>query len=210
MSKFDHLKNLVVNDLSTTKNRTTRTKERNPTGLAVRLYANGGVYPSEELVNHFDLNYYNKGSQSGSGFDVIDSVTWPPVADQPRMILFGVVSKTEAKVDLFFRTRYAEDGSPLINVLNQGTPSKKLLQLAIEMEYLKPGMKFVDLHVLTNYPITTDNGIALIPKNVERGEEKGKPTYERREDSVFYPVDSIAQEEEAASIENAITVETVN
>lgn len=210
MSKFDHLKNLVVNDLKTVKSTTTRIKERNPKGLAVRLYANGEVYPSEELVNHFDLNYYQKGSQSGAGFDVIDSVTWEPVASQPRMILFGVVSKTAPKVDLFFRTRYAEDGSPLTSVLNQGTPSAKLLQLAIEMEYLKPGMKFVDLYILTTYPITTGNGIALIPKSVERGEEKGKPTYERREDSVFYPVDNTAPEEVTENIEQEQTVETNN
>lgn len=213
MNKFDHLKNLVVKDPNSTKVKTVRTKEsKNPTGLTIRLYANGEVYPSEEAVNHFDLNYYHKDVMSGHGFDVVDSKTWLPLTDQPRMLLFGWVSKHEPKVDLFAATRHENDGTPKANVLEQGTVSTKLLNLVKEMGMWTTGVKFVDLVILTDYPVVTDNGIALIPKEVERGENKGKATYERRENETFYPVDVVTDGLNVENVEEETTavIETTN
>lgn len=188
MSKFDVLRNVVLTDQ---KAKVKVKVEKNPTGLALRIYANGDVYPSRQLIDQFDLNYYNQDSQSGSGFDIIDSKTWEPTKAFDRMIIFGVVAKHEAKVDLFNRVKFNEDGTPVSNVFDQGSPSPKLLNLVQDLGLLKEGDKFVDLQIFTDFPITMEDGIALVPKELAKGGKKGTPSYQRRENVVFYPVDVV-------------------
>lgn len=164
-------------------------KSKLPEGLALRIFTNGEVYPSEELVQKFNLEYGKKDEQEKTnGIDIIDSVEWIPTAQFPRMIIFGFVPKTEAKVDLFGTCRYTEDGLPRSSVYNQGSNSPMLLELVRSMGYLTDDQKYCDLQVVIDYPITMKDGIATIPKVVERGASKGEKTYQRRENITFYPV----------------------
>lgn len=188
MSKFDVLKNAVFTDQ---KAKVKVTAGKNPTGLALRIYANGDVYPSQQLIDQFDLNYYNQDSQSGTGFDVIDSKNWEPTKAFDRMIIFGVVPKHEPKIDLFNRVKFNDNGTPVSNVFDQGSPSPKLLNLVQDLGLLKEGDKFVDLQIFTDFPITMEDGIALVPKELAKGGKKGTPSYQRRENVVFYPVDVV-------------------
>lgn len=166
-------------------------KTNNPTGLTLRVFANGEVYPSQDLVTKFNLEYQNKDYTGPSnGLDIIDSLEWLPMANNPRMILIGVVNKEEAKVDIFGTCRYNEDGTPKSTVLTQGTTSETLLNLVRSMGYLTEEQKYCDLEFAIEYPINTEDGIAYIPKVVERGAKKGEKTYERRENVTFYPLNT--------------------
>lgn len=187
MSYYNFLANLTLTD----PGRTRAPKDKNPTGLAVRIFSNGEVYPSKDLVEKFSLEYPNKDNQIGYfGFDVVDSTEWAPTATLPRMIMFGLTAKTEAKVDLFASCRWNEDGTPKSSVLTQGAVSETLLTLVRSMGYLNENQKYCDLVLVTDYPVKTEDGLAYIPKMIERGKSKGEQTYERREDITFYPVNT--------------------
>ncbi len=172
-------------------NRQRAPKTNTPTGLTVRVMANGNVYPSPELVTRFNLEYTTKDATDvRNGFDVVDSLEWAPTATLPRMILFGVTRKKESKVDLFGTCRFNEDGTPKSSVLTQGLPSETLLNLVRSMGYLTDDQKYVDLELVVEHPLTTEDGISNIPKVMERGEKKGEKTYERRENATYYPVNT--------------------
>lgn len=164
-------------------------KERNPKGLTVRVFANGEVYPSEELVKKYNLEYVNKEStEAAFGIDVVDSSEWTPMANQPRVLLFGFTPKSEVKIDLFGSCKFNEDGSPKAQVLTQGPVSETLVELVRSMGFLTEEQKYVDLTILEQYPVSTKDGLAYIPKTVRKGERKGEKTYERRENVKFFPV----------------------
>jgi hypothetical protein len=164
-------------------------KERNPKGMAVRVFANGEVYPSQELVEKYKLEFRNKGGiKEANGIDVVDSIEWKPLADQPRMILFGFTDKKHPKVDLFASCKYNDDDTPKGKVMEQGPVSEDLLELVRSMGYLNNDQKYVDLVILEQYPINTADGLAFIPKVITRGANKGEKTYERRENVTFFPV----------------------
>lgn len=166
-------------------------KTNNPIGLTLRIFSNGEVYPSQELVEKFNLEYLNKDDENVSnGIDVVDSLEWSPLAEVPRMILFGIVPKTQSKVDIFGTCRYNSDNTPKSSVINQGTVSETLLGLVRSMGYLTEEQKYCDLELVFEYPVKTEDGIAYIPKLIERGEKKGEKTYERRENTTFYPVNT--------------------
>lgn len=187
MEQFKHLTNLVVDDTKERKQRTTKFDEvAGLKGNVVRLYANGEVYPSKDLVDKFNLEYGRKG-EGGNGFDVVDSTEWKPTEKLQRTIFFGVVSKDQPKVDLFAQVRYNEMDEPINSVRTQGTKSKLLVDVARSMGWLTD-QKYVDLEVVTSYPVTAKDGISYVPKQVERGEQKGAKTYERRENVTFFPV----------------------
>ncbi len=167
-------------------------KSNNPTGMTLRIFANGEVYPSQELVTKFNLEYLNKDNENVSnGFDIIDSLEWEPLSKVPRMIILGVTPKTQSKVDLFGTCRYNSDNTPKSTVLTQGTASDSLLTLVRSMGYLTEEQKYCDLELVLEYPITTEDGIAYVPKLVERGAQKGEKTYERRENCTYYAVNTI-------------------
>ena len=184
---YSFLSNLTLVDTG----RLRTPKEKNPTGMTVRVYANGEVYPSQELVKKYNLEYVNKDStEKANGIDVVDSSDWTPMASQPRMILFGITPKQEAKVDLFGSCKFNEDGTPKGSVMNQGPTSAELLELTRSLGFLNEDQKYVDLLLLEQYPINTKDGLSYIPKTVSRGPKKGEKTYERRENVVYYPCTS--------------------
>lgn len=164
-------------------------KEKHPTGMAIRLYTNGEVYPSKELVQKYNLEYVNKDStEKSNGIDVIDSLEWGPLVNQPRMIIFGFAPKSEPKVDLFGTCRFNDDNTPKSSVLTQAPVSENLVNLCRSLGFLNEDQKYVDLVILEQYPLNIKDGLAFIPKTVERGERKGEKTYERRENILFFPV----------------------
>jgi hypothetical protein len=196
MQQFEHLQGLVINDQQE-KKRTNRQEEiKKLTGLTLRLYRNGEVYPSEELVKLGNLEYQPKDAEDmGNGLDIVDSTDWTPVANLPRTILISFTGRSNPKVDLFATTKYNEL-APKSSVLTQGIESEMLLTIARSMGWFGSGErepKYVDLQVLTQYSVKTNDGIAYIPKIVARGERKGDKTYERRENQVFYPITPIIQ-----------------
>lgn len=190
--------------------RTRTPRELNPKGMSVRIFSNGDVYPSKELTKKYNLEFVNREStEVANGIDVIDSIEWTPMNAAPRVILFGFTPKSEAKVDLFGSCKFNDDGSPKASVLTQGSSSETLLNLVRSMGYLTEEQKYVDLVVLEQYPITMQDGIANIPKVIERGPKKGERTYERREDVIFYPVTTTEEFEKIPTATAQPVVENV-
>lgn len=209
MEGFEHLKGLVVKDTKETAKRTTQSKT--PTGLTLRLYNNGKVYPSQELVKEFSLEYQPNTPETfpGCGLDLVDSLEWGPFKDQPRMLLVSPVNRSKSRVDLFSACRHNEDNSPMSSVLTQGAPSDALLELARSMGFITEEDKWVDLAVLTEYGIKTSDGIAYVPKTISKGLNVGKKDYERRENSTFYPVAVVGKYTKAEG-ENSVALPEAN
>lgn len=186
---YEFLKHLVIEDPGRKREPATK----NPKGnLALRLFKDGSVYPSQELVDKFSLEYVRKDSvYPGNGIDFFLSKEWTPLAAHPNMLIMGFVSKDQPKVDLFGSCRYNDDGSPKSSVMTQGLKSLGLVDAARQLGYLAEDQAWVDLQVVVDVPIPQPaNGIVYVPKTVERGERKGEPTYERRENVIFYPVNT--------------------
>jgi len=185
---YDHLKNITLIDTG----RVRPPKSSNPEGLTLRIFANGDVYPSKELVERFKLEYNSEDStQQSFGLDIVDSLEWTPTASMPRMILIGIVNKQEPKVDLFGTCRYNEDKTPKSSVITQGPRSEELLDLVRSLGYLTDEQKYCDLEFVVEHPVTTQDGILYIPKTVARGANKGEKTYIRRENVSLYPVNTV-------------------
>lgn len=215
------------------------------TVLAVRVWRDGSVFPSQALVERFNLEYpsvtitkgeeipwpndkiqehLNKqmelpeadrkelkprykpsliepiGGVAGNGFDVIDSRVWAGYKAQGNMLFISAVSKQEPKVDLFGATKYDANGVPISKVLEQGSKTfgKLVLLNAIEELYgikLDTSKEYVDMLVLEELQVgdSTINfnkqfsvPVMLAPKLTNRGKDKGKPDYERREGSIVF------------------------
>lgn len=220
-------------------------KERTPEGLTIRLFRNGSVYPSQALVEKFDLEYkvgvpskvevknkvmdslpagaatevdapksktvfsFEKGQ--GNGLDVIDSRQWHQFKADGSLVFVSPVSKDEAKVDLFGIVRRDEvTGVPTESVMDQGaaTYGTKFLIPMIKEIYgieLSEELDHVDLVVVSelegvNITEAFSQEISLFPKVVARGDEKGKPDYERRDKAKVYgliPYSVLVTENEA-------------
>lgn len=199
LRQYDFLTNLTLTDTGRLKT----PKERNPTGLTIRVYSGGQVYPSKELVDRFDLEYKTKdvnGDPTGFGLDIVDSHEWAPLKEHPRMILFAPVSRALPKVDIFARCLYTTEGKPRASVMDQGTISTVLVDLCRSMGYLNPDQKYVDLQFV-DMPIKPSGGIAYIPKKIEKGPKAGEDTYERRENIVLYPFNTPENLEALATAE---------
>lgn len=188
MTDYSFLKALTVIDIG----RTRAPKTVNPKGLTLRIFKDGKVYPSKELVDMFNLEFKNEQEeQAGNGFDIVDTQYWTPLKDHPRMVMVGVTPKQAGKVDLFASVRYHEDSTPKSSVLNRGEVSDNLLTLVKDLGWLTSEQKYVDLKIVTEHPFTTTDGIAYIPKVIEKGGRKGEKDYKRRDNITFYPVEMI-------------------
>lgn len=207
---YSFLATLTLKDLGRQK----QPKELNPTGLALRIFSTGKVYPSQELVNKFDLEYKPRVTdreQEGNGLDVFDSHAWTPLKEYPRMIMFYSIPRKEIKVELFARCLYNDSNNPKSSVMSQGAESPFLLGLCKSMGYLTDDQKYVDL-VMVDVPVTPEEGIAYIPKKIEKGPKAGEETYERREHVVLYPfntpenLEKIKEEEKRSGIEENTVV----
>lgn len=141
----------------------------NPSIVALRLWKDGSVFPSQAAMDKFDLEYkeatitkeklplkegqteadqkfrnvYAYPNGTGNGFDVIDSRVWQQFKStgEGGMLFIIPTPKIESKVDLFGTVGYAEDGKPTVSVTEQGanTFGKQVLVPAVEAIY---GIKF--------------------------------------------------------------------
>ena len=194
---FDFLKNvqLSVPETKTKAEKPGRTAvPKNPEGLTLRVFANGKIYPSQELVNTFDLEYPCRDIDAVNfGLDVFKSTDWGmfPVNAPQKYIFIAPVLKDSSKVDLFGSVKYTEDGKPVNSVMEQGggTFGEQLLEMITEVYgiTLEKG-SFLDLEVKTDVVVKSPNDVYFIPKTVARGEKKGQITVVRRENITVMPL----------------------
>lgn len=139
MSKLGFLKNVVIAAQEQPAKRNGSggvKKDWNPsTGLVIRLWKDGSVFPSADLVKYFDLDYRNQLTEEevaaikegtlekpfrGNGFDVIDSNDFPAFQIGQRVLIIAPAEKDLGKVDLFSSVGYNEDNTPKVTVMDQG------------------------------------------------------------------------------------------
>ena len=140
MSKLGFLKNVTVAAQEQPKpgrNGGSVKKDWNPaSGLVIRLWKDGSVFPSADLVNKFSLQYENALTEEqitaikeetmakpfrGNGFDVVDSKDYPQFeTGGQRVLIIAPAEKDSGKVDLFSSVSYNDDGTPKVTVMDQG------------------------------------------------------------------------------------------
>jgi hypothetical protein len=205
---FDFLKTMELKEIE--KAPASATPEKTPApGAHLRLFADGSIYPSKDLVEAHKLEFQNKDSVLvANGYDVFVSSDWAQYNNTSKnavpFVCVALVSKHADKVDLFSQVRY--DGNvPKSSVLNQKTAAGQTLIDALSKVYLDNpetenifGNKtYVDLKIVTEAPLhVSPTGIYHIPKVVERGKDAGKPTYVRRENIQIFPVSIVTPAEE--------------
>lgn len=211
MSSLDFLKSIKVDATPVKKTGGGgMRKDWNPTGLAIRVWKDGSVLPSEELTDRFQLEYRPKGSATqGNALDVFPSSQAPFFKTPQPLIIINVVDKEKPKTDLFDSVGYyaigedfpegASVGDPVKSVLDQGSStfgSKVLLPMIKEVYGIEPNEKgFIDLIVLgvdgeeatESFPLPAEkNDMCHIPKPITRGDKKGLGSYVKREYPKLY------------------------
>ncbi len=223
---FDFLKNIKLEDNKTvipTKERGKRsTMLVNPTGLRIRLFKDGRVFPSAELIEKFDLEFRSKDSDTkGNGFDVVrtDKYANYPQTGYPHVILVAATKRELGKVDLFASCNYVTEktleknpelvlGAPMSSVLEQGTATFGLTELIPMLKEIygfefTEDQKFVDLEIDTETVLSTSDGIYFLPKLITRGKDAGKLEMQRRENIQLMPLSIVAEAAETVSADNA-------
>ena len=186
-------------------------------GADLRLFKDGRVYPSQELIDTHNLEYVNKGDETGNGFDIVDTQNFPNYPEgQPRLVMVALTSKDNAKVDLFGSVGYNEDGTPKTTVATQGSKTTgawliTLLEEVYGEDLFPEGVRFVDLKIRTEFGLNTPNNIYHLPKTVARGVNKGDITYTRRTDTTLWPlvVLTLEEAEEETVTDDAQTFESL-
>lgn len=212
MSKLAFLQNIQVVADEQPRKRGNR-KEWNPSeGLTIRLWKSGEVFPSQELVEKFNLEFKNRltdedlaaikaGTISkpnpGNGFDVVDTEDFPSFKSPQRLLIIAPVPKDQLKVDMFGTVSYTDTMTPISSVMDQGaaTFGKDFLIPTLKEVYdidLNDENPYVDLIFVgkegpdSPEPFFADKDIVFFPKKVARGEKKGEMTIQRREKPEIY------------------------
>jgi len=133
-----------------------------------------------------------------NGLDVFTLSSWTQIDEATRsarkLILVGISPKSASKVDLFNISKYNEDGSPKMSVMEQGAltfGAENLLPMLEECYGTTPNEDgFIDLCIVTgmNLAAKVPNGIFLLPKVITRGKDAGKADFVRRENIAVYPM----------------------
>ena len=158
-------------------------------GTVIRVWANGNIFPSPELITKLDLEYSR--DNTGKGLDVFAFSKMP---NAPKVaqdcIMISAVAKTAPKVDLFGSCKYDEAGQPKSSVLTQGggTFGEEFIDLIKEVYGIEiPKGTFLDLEVKLDISPKV-SPIVYLPKIVDRGPKKGQPDVARRENISIYPL----------------------
>jgi len=187
--------------------------DKNPVDADLRLFPDGSMYPSKELVKEFNLEYQPKDSTNPEyGFDIFSSKHWGQYQtakkaykaktgkDMPEIIVISPVSRHSAKVDAFGKTTYKKDGSPKSSVIDQGASTfgkqmiDEIFPEVLGKDPFAEGKAFIDLKINRENRIpSTQNGIYNIPKKLVKGKDAGKFSYTRRENAMFYPLTVVEQ-----------------
>lgn len=195
---LDFLKNIKLQPNSAVAApiaRTVSAAAKTPTQADIRIFKNGSAYPSAALVGACGLAYMPKDSEDkGNGFDIFKSTDFLNTKDSGAKVLFiALVPRTEGRVDLFASTTYEpETGAPKADVLTQGaaTAGKEILAHIKEMYGVEiaDDQDFMDLVIVKDQPLTTEDNIYWIPKVVSRGGKAGQIDLQRRENLTIYPL----------------------
>jgi hypothetical protein len=198
--------------------------QKNPTDADLRLFSDGKIYPSKDLVNRLKLEYQKKDSNLPEyGFDIFSTEQWgqyQAAAERylektghtmPNMMVISRVSKHSPRVDVFGSTTYEADGSPKASVLTQGSSTfgKELIDILAETWGYDPfgnGEVFIDLQIEWDKALpSTKNGIYNVPKKVKKGKDAGKYSYVRREKAEFYPLTLYVHEKSGVGGQHYLT-----
>lgn len=119
-------------------------KEWNPTTADIRIWGDGSVYPSQELIEKYSLNFTDrildeatgkwKNEAGGFGFDVFDTKNYAAIQNA-RFVAIAVAPRSEGRIDLFGSCSYhspkdaaegtlpegAYVGQPVVSVFDQGS-----------------------------------------------------------------------------------------
>lgn len=180
-------------------------------GYDLRVFENGSVYPTQEIVNKLNLEYKpayaspsndHDVSYRGFGFDIIDpadciSLKTAVEAGMPTgFIILGHTPRVDGKVDIFRSTRYDEQENPKSTVLDQGAPS----DLA-ELIFAKYGdnafgnqenkVGYVDVKILTDNVIPNPSTGVIIVNKFTNKKDRDEPvkTYVNRKNTTMFPLD---------------------
>lgn len=222
---LDFLKQIKVDDPATMRKSGGggHRKAWNPTeGLRIRVWKDGSVFPSEELVKWFDLEYREKDAlNQGNALDIFPSKQLPIFKTPNELILLNVVGKDKPKTDVFGSVGYVADaeelpegtvvGEPLFSVMDQGATTfgkKNLLPMIKEVYDVEPNEEgYIDLVLLgqdgldatQKFEISKD--FCHVPKQVSRGDNAGAPTYVKRNHPRLYALYPATMLEAAEEIE---------
>lgn len=215
------------------KEKVSRVIPKNPEGMKLRIFKDGSVYPSQELVDAFDLEYQVKGFDQFNqmGFDVFSSSNWGQMQKGVTpFVCIVAVPKSEAKLDLFKSVDYNEDGTPKKSVLNQGSKRPEIIEMLREvynlpeqgvldnLPYSEDTMSFtavdklfgsknyVDLEVVVDTQVFPELNAYYIPKILKKGLRAGQQSYEERaKGTAIYPlVISMEVTEEVNQVEEVL------
>lgn len=213
---FDFLKNIEALEIpkAESKPKGIKATPKNPTGMKLRIFKDGAIYPSQELVDTFNLEYTNKGyTIEADGFDIWSSKEWGQYPKDAQQVVFiAAVPKSEAKVSVFGQVDYNTDGTPKKSVMNQGSKRPEIVEMlrevynlhetAVQTEEQVPGEEmsikmvdtlfgsknYVDLDVNTEVTIFKDLPAYYIPKPVKKGSKAGSMSYEVRNGLIINPL----------------------
>lgn len=187
MSSFDFLDGMLFADDKVKA----KCPESDLSGLKLRVYENGEVIPSRELVEKFNLEY----GEGSSGVDIFLAHSWGAYdKTKPNLLFFTAVPRTEAKISLF--SKETPDGSIMTSkfksselVTNLRALDADVFNIGKRANYNSSKRKaYVDIEIVVDKPITTQDNIYYVPKTISRGPDKGKETYVRRENITLYPI----------------------
>lgn len=215
MSGLSFLKNITAEAPAKQPRTVGPRKERNPElQLALRIFKDGSIYPSQGLVDRFNLEYPKQAPASveggepahvapGNGLDIFSINDFSFLKGVENVLVVNVVAKDEPKVDVFGRTDYDEKtGEPLSSVMDQGATSfgkNELLGMIDKFYELNPDEKVgLDLVFLgidgeeanVPYKLRDDLKVCYVPKTLSRGGKKGEPTFQKRDNPklfILYP-----------------------
>ena len=211
---FDFLRNVqLVTPVAEPKGRVAVV--RNPEGLRLRVFSNGKVFPSAELVEKYKLEYAPKDSTDEVfGFDVFKSTDWPmfPMNEStPKFVFIAPTQKSSPRVDLFGQVAYNEDGSPKTSVLEQGGSfGLTILEMIKDIYGIEVAKgESIDLEINEDVVVKSPNGVYYIPKTIARGENKGEQTVVRRELISVMPLVPVVGEVSTTAIEE-VEVASIN
>lgn len=152
-----------------------------------------------------------------NGFDVFTLSSWSQIDEATRnarkLILVGISPKSASKVDLFNISKYNEDGSPKMSVMEQGAMTfgaDNLLPMLADTYGVTPNEEgFIDVQLVVgiNLASKVPNGIFILPKVISRGKDAGKADFVRRENISVCPL-IVADNHVSAPVQTEDTVPT--
>jgi len=207
---FDFLKNMELKEIEKAPVNAPNSKTPAP-GAHLRLFADGSLYPSAELVALHNLEYQPlESDKPENGYDVFVSTDWGQYTGTVPFVALALVSKHEPKVSLFSQTKYNEDKTPKSSVLTQKTTAGEELIKALSTVYLEKAddnlfenKAYLDLALVLDQPVNkTATGVYHLPKVIAKGKDAGKPSYVRREHVQIFPL-TIVEETTAPVVAEA-------